>query len=219
MKFIFKSNNYFLQNKLNNFFLYRNFKFLNFQKKKYIKIYKSSKFYPIFFRNSNFSNVTNFVNTIMKSGQKNKYFLITFKVFKLFYFFLNKGFFFEKNFDNLYKLSSLFHSYKNFFYINFFLDWFIHLLAPKFDLQCLTVPKKYRKKLKCKFLFKLKYVKDFKKKKKVMKWIYLYNLKFNDYTIVNRLFNSFVFTFFEDKKSFLFSKKLIIYKKMLLRSK
>ena len=45
------------------------------------------------------------------------------------------------------------------------------------------------------------------------------NLKFNDLKLVNRLFNSFIFTFFEDKKSFLFSKKLVIYKKVLLKSK
>lgn len=205
---------------MSNFYLYRNFKFLNFQKKKYTKVIKSSNIkYPNFFRNNNFSNIKSFLNVFMKNGQKDKYLIIIFKIFKLFYFFLNKGFFLEKNFENYYKLSSLFYTYKNFFYINFFFDWFVYLLSPKFDLQCLSVPKKYRKKLKCKFLFKLKYVKEFKKKKKVMKWLYLYNLKFNDLKLVNRLFNSFIFTFFEDKKSFLFSKKLVIYKKVLLKSK
>jgi len=120
LKFISEKKNFFLQNKINNFYLHRNFKFLNFQKKKYIKIYL--KHYPNFYRNTNFNNVKSFLNVFMKSGQKDKYLLIIFKIFKMFYFFLNKGFFFEKNFENLYKLSSLFYSYKNFFYINFFLD-------------------------------------------------------------------------------------------------
>ena len=81
------------------------------------------------------------------------------------------------------------------------------------------VPKKYRKKLKCKFIFKLNYVKEFKKNKKVLRWLYLYNLKFNNYSIKDRLFNSIIYTFFEDRESFLYNKKIIIYKKMLGKSK
>ena len=45
------------------------------------------------------------------------------------------------------------------------------------------------------------------------------NLKFNNYSLIDRLFNSIVYTFFEDKNSFLYNKKIIIYKKMLSKSK
>lgn len=57
----------------------------------------------------------------------------------------------------------------NFFKINLILEFLINLLNPIFDIECHDTPKKYKKKSKQQFSFKIKYLNANLRKKRALK--------------------------------------------------
>lgn len=106
----------------------------------------------------------------------------------------------------------------NFFKINLILEFLINLLNPIFDIECHDIPKKYKKKSKQQFSFKIKYLNTNLRKKRALKWLYLYSLNFDEKLFFKKIFKSIFFTFLEGKNSFLYKKKIQIYKKVIKRN-
>jgi hypothetical protein len=95
------------------------------------------------------------------------------------------------------------------------LFWLSSLIEPMFTLKCLSVPKKYRKKLKKKFTFNIFFLKKEKRKNVFLRWFYLNTFTFNDQNFYKKLLKSLLDIFLKNKKSNLYLKKIIIYKKIL----
>lgn len=106
-----------------------------------------------------------------------------------------------------------------FFSINFFLQTICKFLTFRFNVHCLKVPKRLRRKLRAKVFFRIKYVQFHNDFKKGLKWLFLYRNYFDRVGFRNRLLCALLHTFFEEKKSFLYLKKIQIYKKVLIKSK
>ena len=157
-----------------------------------------------------------YINFFFKSGFKKKIKLQLLKSFNFFFlFFYNNNIQwdnFQKNINIL--KNSLFLNF-NFFKINLILKLLINLINPVFDVICYNVPKTYKKKLKKNYFFKLKYLNNNLRAKRALKWLYLYSLNFNDKLFFKKIFKSIFFTFLEGKNSFLYKKKIQIYKKII----
>jgi len=209
-----------------NLFFFKNERFKIFKNIKVIESLVPKKVFnlkknqhPSFYRIQTMTKVVQLTNLFLKCGKKLKYQQIIFNLFSILFFLVKKKNNEVQKFTNFYKFFEFAKTYKNFYNISFFLNTICSFLAPRFNLQCLSVPKKYRKKFKCRYLFRLKYVKFFNESKKCLKWLVLYSNQFFKYKVESRLLNSLLLTFFEEKKSFLYLKKIAIYKKMLIKSK
>jgi len=99
--------------------------------------------------------------------------------------------------------------------ISTILKWVITLNYSQFDLNIQKVSKKYKKKSKQKYLYKIKYLNKRKQINKVLKWIYLSNYNFNTYSFKKRCLLNILDLLLNFKKSNLFLKKTMIYKNFL----
>lgn len=161
----------------------------------------------------------NYINFFFKSGLKKKIKLQLLKSFNFFFLFFTTNSIQWTNFQgNIDILKNSFFLNFNFFKINLILEYLINLLNPIFDVECHNVPKTYKKKSKTNFFFKLKYLNYNLRKKRALKWLYLYSLNFNDRLFFKKIFKSIFFTFIEGKNSFLYKKKIQIYKKIIKRN-
>lgn len=162
------------------------------------------------------SHLNDYIKFFLKNGFKKKIKLQLLKSFNFFFFFFNSNnteyLNFQKNIDIL--KNSLFLNF-NFFKINLILEFLINLINPIFDIVCYNTPLKYKKKSKKNFFFKLNYLSGESRKKRALKWLYLYSFTFNDKMLSRKVFKSILFTFLEGKKSFLYKKKIQIYKKVI----
>ena len=204
----------------------KNERFKIFQQIKYLESIKPKKIFKIkktqfasYYRIQTMSLCTQLTSLLLKKGKKLKYQQLIFNLFSFLFFLIKKKDSEVTRFVSFFKFFEFAKVYKNFFNISFFLTTICQFLAPRFNLQCLSVPKKYRKKFKCRYLFRLKYVKFFNETKKSLKWLVLYSNQFAKYKFESRLLVSLLTTFFEEKTSFLYFKKIAIYKKMLIKSK
>jgi hypothetical protein len=80
------------------------------------------------------------------------------------------------------------------------------------------VPKKYRKKLKKKYLVKIQYVDKLKRKNVALKNILLHSFNYSNYSIFSRITLNMFDTIFNFKDSKPYKRKLQIYKKLLKKS-
>ena len=169
------------------------------------------------FQKLNFFN--NYINFFFKDGLKKKIKLQLLKSFNFFFLFFTTNSTQWLNFQgNIDILKNSFFLNFNFFKINLILEYLINLLNPIFDVECHNIPKTYKKKSKKNFFFKLKYLNYNLRKKRALKWLYLYSLNFNDRLFFKKIFKSIFFTFIEGKNSFLYKKKIQIYKKIIKRN-
>ena len=198
-----------------------------FSKKYKIYTIKNINFYNklpelVISSESNFSKLNyfnNYVNFFFKNGLKKKIKLQLLKSFNFFFLFFTTNSIQWTNFqDNINILKNSFFLNFNFFKINLILEYLINLLNPIFDVECHNIPKTYKKKSKKNFFFKLKYLNYNLRKKRALKWLYLYSLNFNDRLFFKKIFKSIFFTFLEGKNSFLYKKKIQIYKKIIKRN-
>ena len=122
-------------------------------------------------------------------------------------------------YSNFFKWFRFSKNYADFYSINFIFQTICDFLTPRFTLICEKISKRLKKKLKKKYRFKIKYVPLHTDFKKALKWVYLYSMLFDKVKLSIRLFYSIFTTFFEEKKSFLYLKKIKIYKKVLKKNR
>jgi len=183
-------------------------------RKRFLKSKKKKKF-SSYFRIKSLNLKQNFTNLITKGGLKLKYANIVSKSFQIFFFFFKRNDPLFHDFSNFFKWFSFAAKHSYFFSINLLLKIISDFLAPRFIIQCDKLPKRLKKRMKVKYKFRLKYVQFHNDFKKALKWLYFYSKFFNKATLSGRLFYAILFTFFEEKKSFLYLKKIKIYQKML----
>lgn len=83
-----------------------------------------------------------------------------------------------------------------------------------FYIDCMAVPKKYKKKLKKKYLYKVKYLNKTKRINKALKLINNYSNSLKYFNFSDRIFFTYLDLILNYKNSYIFNKKLIIYKKI-----
>ena len=176
----------------------------------------------VLFKESNYIKLNffnNYVNFFFKEGLKKKIKLQLLKSFNFFFlFFTTNSIQWSSYQGNIDILKNSFFLNLNFFKIDLILEYLVNLLNPIFDVECHNIPKTYKKKSKKNFFFKLKYLNYNLRKKRALKWLYLYSLNFNDRLFFKKIFKSIFFTFLEGKNSFLYKKKIQIYKKIIKRN-
>ena len=107
-----------------------------------------------------------------------------------------------------------FSRYKNYKNLNYLLNWIFFLVEPMFHIECSVVPKKYRKKLKKKYLYKIKYLNKNKRINKILNWISRYSNTIKNYSFLNRQMMVYLDLLLNYKNSYIYNKKLLIYKKV-----
>ena len=107
-----------------------------------------------------------------------------------------------------------FYKYKNYNNYTFILNWIFSFIQPMFYIDCMAVPKKYKKKLKKKYLYKVKYLNKTKRINKALKLINNYSNSLKYFNFSDRIFFTYLDLILNYKNSYIFNKKLIIYKKI-----
>jgi hypothetical protein len=81
-----------------------------------------------------------------------------------------------------------------------------------FNISCIVVPKKYRKKLKKKFTYKLNYLLPKKRVAVLLKWLSLYTAEIKKKELSSRFFEVLMSIVFNYKNTYLYKRKIYIYK-------
>ena len=81
-------------------------------------------------------------------------------------------------------------------------------------MDCTIVPKKYRKKVKKKYLYKVKYLGIKGRVSKSLKWIQNYKNSLKFYSVIDRELFCYLDLILNYKLSYVYLKKIIIYKKI-----
>jgi hypothetical protein len=119
-------------------------------------------------KNENYFN--DYINFFFRNGLKKKIKLQLLKSFNFFFLFFYcnnmKHNVLQSKIDIL--KNSFFLNF-NFFKINLILEFLINFLNPIFDIECHDIPKKYKKKAKKQFSFKIKYLNYNLRKKRALK--------------------------------------------------
>lgn len=171
-------------------------------------------------KNSNFNKGYALKNTfskyIINNGKFNSNIINFYNVFSYIYtlFFNNKSYIYELNYKYSKEFLYVFFKYKNYSSITYILNWVLSWIQPLFFMDCLVVPKKYRKKLKKKYLYKVKYLNINNRTKKSLKWINDYKNSLKYLTKFNRELFCYLDLILNYKTSYIFLKKITIYKKI-----
>lgn len=179
-------------------------------------IYKNGASKLSFLKKENLSFLSNF---LMFCGLKSQIF---FKLSRGFFFIFNNIIVdnaYSSDFLKKFSYSSVFLSFLainfNVYNIHFLLNWCVDFLTPMFGVSCVNVPKKFRKKLKKKYLYNIKYITKHKRERILFKWIseLVYDQKFRK--IENKFLYSFLSVFLNYKNNYIYKKKIFIYKWVL----
>ena len=218
------------KNKFGCFFYYNFINFIYFKNKIFLKnflkppivasnfiIHKNTKnIYQnlLFFKRISYFD--KLVSLTFRKGLKLKiYNSISFSFKFFFYLFLQNNINLFSSYKNIYNIYYSFFNLTNiFFNINFLLFWLSSIIEPLFSLKCLSVPKKYRKKLKKKYIFNIFFLKKEKRSSVFLKWLYLNTSVYNDKVLEKKIIKSLIDIFLKNKKSNLYLKKIIINKKI-----
>lgn len=166
--------------------------------------------------NKNLFLFEKFLKLLFKDGLKLKFLkMLFFSLNFFFYLFIFNTSNFFKRFQAIYNVYYFFSKTTNFFFsTNYIFNWIVENNESIFGIKCESVPKKYRKKLKKRFTFKISYTYPAKRKNLVLRWFYLLTGRYFGNNFRNRVYFLLVDTFFKGKKSVLYLKKLNIYKKV-----
>lgn len=93
-------------------------------------------------------------------------------------------------------------------------NWLFFWYQPMFYVKCSLVPKKYRKKLKKKYVYSASYVDILKRRNIALRWILFFLNTFNSYKTKNRLLLLFSDLIFNFKNSVVYTRKIKMYKKV-----
>lgn len=212
---------YILQKNINyinylNFFYYKNLS------KKIHKNIANSYFLNL---SNNFTCVDNkvvsnkirgLVNFFFNNGNFMRSSITLFDVFsKLYILFYNKdSSILNKNYKYFKEFFYNFSISKDYNNINFLNNWLVGWNELIFTIECTVVPKKYRKKLKKKYLYKVKYLNKGKRLNKIFNWLSKYSNSIKNFNCVNRLLLVYLDTVLNYKNSYMYNKKLLVYKKI-----
>jgi len=107
------------------------------------------------------------------------------------------------------------------YFFNFekILGVFTELLEPLFNIRIKRVEKKYRKKLRKKYIGDYIYIAPDKRARLVLKNVLNYSSLFSKFALSSRLSSSLLFTLIEYKSSHLYKKKLFVYTNVLKKLK
>lgn len=185
----------------------------NYIKKDILNLNKSIIFYNQVKNITKISDWKLLFNFLTKNGNKNtlvKHFLNSLS------FFYNKV-----KFGNFGSMYSYYNEFKfnniidtNFNNVIYLLNWMVSINSFTFDIQCLATPKKYKKKTKAKYSYKIVYIPKHKRLKRLFKWLQnsISITKIN--TLDKRLSKNLFDLFLNYKNNNLYTKKLLIYKKV-----
>ena len=214
-KFNINKNYFFFINYYYSFCFY---KYNKINKSLFIKtINKKLKNFKLksFYRDKNILIIKKYFNNSIFNGRKEvllKYFNNFIKLF--FFIFIKKNNYLcdYVNYNNIYDLVN---SNKMYFDFNFFIKDFIFNYNSIFDIKIIKIPKKYKLKFKKKFNFEIKYVYKEKRLKFILKLINNFIKKSNCFNLSKKFFWLFVEIVFDPYNSFLWKRKINIYKKIL----
>ena len=187
--------------------------FLNTKKTKKIKFNNKTLLSVKRRNNLNISN--KFLNFFLRKGLKIQYLKalnLGISGFYFFYFFFNK--FLIKQHEGYSSVFSLIPNFIGFYHFSKMLDFFSTLLEPFFYLRVKRVEKKYRKKLKKKFVSETVYVKPQKRIGLVLRSLLYYTNIFSHNCVSERLSWALFKTLTEQKNSYLYKRKIYMYTKM-----
>lgn len=222
-KKIYYCNTYVDVNYKNDTSNYKTNEYLNFKlfiRQKYLKFFK---YFYILHKNNkslvldkNRSNVDRFLNGITSRGHKLKFLKYLNYIANIFFYsFIYKSLSLSQKFENYMIFYNFSKSNEFFFDFNFILNNIINLNESIFNLKVVKLNKKIKKKLKKNFDFELKYLKKHKRSITVLKSVHLYSNTFNYYRYYERLLSSVLITFFHQKNSRIYKKKIYTYNSIL----
>lgn len=199
---------------------YKNLQVINiiiFKNKKF-KSYMSSYIYSNLSKKIKTSQsiCNNLFSYSVKSGNFNKNSINNYSVFSKIYslLFSNGSYLYSSNYKYAKEFLYNFYKYSSYNNFNFLLNWIISWIKPIFFIDCTVVPKKYRKKIKKKYLYKVKYLSSKIRINKSLKWIQNYKNSLRIHSIFNRELFSYLDLLLNYKLSYVYLKKIIIYKKI-----
>lgn len=160
--------------------------------------------------------ISNVIPFLLNGGNSFKNSILFFNLFAKFY---------EMSFNNsMVDKFNNYKYYKEFFYnfnrynnyknLNYLISWIFSWMQPMFYIECSVVPKKYRKKLKKKYLYKVKYLNKNKRFNKALNWITKYSNTIKNYHFLNRQLLVYLDLLLNYKNSYLYNKKILVYKKV-----
>lgn len=150
------------------------------------------------------------------NGNFNKTTITTHNVFSHIYKLFYNNLDYLKNLNYKYTKEFLynFFKYNNYNNYTFILSWIFNWIKPIFFMDCVVVPKKYRKKLKKKYLYKVKYLGTNSRLSKSLRFIKNYKNSLKYYTSFNRELFTYLDLILNYKFSYIFLKKISVYKKV-----
>lgn len=162
------------------------------------------------------SRIRNLANFFFSHGNLMKSTISLFNVFSKLYllFYSKNNSLISKNykyFKEFFYNFSIYRTYNNLNYLN---DWLVNWNELIFTIECTVVPKKYRKKLKKKYLYKVKYLNKSKRLNKIFNWLSKYSNSIKNFNHTNRLLLVYLDTVLNYKNSYIYNKKLLVYKKI-----
>lgn len=122
---------------------------------------------------------------------------------------LFKGYSFYKEFLFNFKVDKKLNN------ISYILQWVLQWMQPMFSIDCAVVPKKYRKRLKKKYMYKIKYLTSSQRQVKALRWIVNHTGTLQNYELQSRLLVTLLDLLFNYKNSYVYLKKVLVYKKVL----
>ena len=202
-----------------------NFKEIEIKKINYIFFYKNIYLLYNFFIYYIFIIVYN-LNNILKQTKsiyfifdkifKNKNLLLFFNIFIFFYnfFYNNKDIFLICDYKYINVFFYNFFKYSNYNNFLFIFKWILNLVKPIFFIECSLIPKKYIKKLKKIYIYKIKYLSLYYRIYKSLKLIKNYINYINYKNIIYRYIFCYLDLILNYKFSYIYIKKIQIYKKI-----
>lgn len=162
------------------------------------------------------STINKLYRTFVVSGKKLKsYSAVTASFFKVYsvinldtYKDISRGYLYFKEFLFNKELNRELNS------LSAIINWLFFWYQPIFCVKCSLVPKKYRKKLKKKYVYSVNYIDPFRRKNISLRWMLHFLDTFNNYNFNNRLFLLFSDLIFNFKKSIMYDRKVRMYRKM-----
>jgi hypothetical protein len=197
--------------------LYNTFVFNNFFKKKRLFLHKVSNNNSVRFKKYTKKLITNkLIQVLINGGNKLKVLKCVNSIHNSFYFLNNNP---EKEFVSKYQSFDFFKNFSNtnfkFFNFNFILSVILELNQTIFDLKVVKLNKKDKKKKKQKYNLEVKYLSKNKRFTSVLRNLNLNSNSYNYYKYSERLLASIFDSFFLQKSSALYKKKIYIYNSIL----
>lgn len=212
-KFNFKKKNekIILQSFYLNFFLFYKFFLL---KLNFSNLFINLYLYSNILNFSNSKNISNLLSFNIKNGKFISNLVNYSNVFKYVYSFLVDCNFNTYSFDYKYLKEFLFNfnKYSNYNNYLFLINWILSFINPIFFLECSSVPKKYKKKIKKNYLYKIKYLNKSLRIKKSLRFINNFSNSLQYFKLSDRYIIVYLDLLLNYKKSFIYQKKINVYK-------